>query len=141
MRKPARTVMMSFISADDATVAVLLLHQLGLASTDVVSYTPGQMRAHSTRALNDVCRSTPPGLQPEGVVAQRELAHQGHSFVLVRAGSGPLLQRICRIAAEAHAHTVQSLAGRSTPGTPAPSAVRHDRPQTLEPGPGRAVPA
>ena len=141
MLKPARTVMMSFVSADDATVAVLLLHQLGLSGTDVVSCTPEQMRARTTHALKGVCPSTPQGLQPEWTATQRKLAHEGHSFVLVRASSGPLLQRICRIAAEAHAHTVQPFAARSTPSAPAPSAARHHRPQALEPGPGHAVPA
>ena len=58
------------------------------------------------------------------MATQRELARHGHSFVLVRAHSGPLLQRICRIAAEAHAHTVMPSASRSTPGAPARPSAR-----------------
>ncbi len=124
MRKPTRNVTMSFVSADDATVAVLMLHQLGLASTDIVSYTPGQMRARATLELSATYPSTVPGLEREPMATQRELARHGHSFVLVRAHSGPLLQRICRIAAEAHAHTVMPSASRSTPGAPARPSAR-----------------
>lgn len=123
MHQPARHVVMSFVSADDATAAVLLLHQLGLASANVASYTPGQMRARAAIVLGRVCPPTPPGLEPELVATQRELARQGHSFVLVRASSESLLQRICRIAAEAHAHTVQPSTGRAMQGAPIRSAA------------------
>ena len=101
MRKPARHVVMSFVSADDATAAVLLLHELGLAGADVASYTPEQMRTRAAVVLARACR-------PELAMAQRELAQRGHSFVLARAGSESLLQHICRIAAETYAHTVQA---------------------------------
>ena len=82
MHKPARHVVMSFVSADDATAAVLLLHQLGLASADVASYTPGEMRARAAIVMGRVCPPTLPGLEPELVATQRELARRGHSFVL-----------------------------------------------------------
>ena len=61
MRKPTQHVVMSFVSADDATAAVLLLHQLGLASTDIASYTSAQMRARAAAVLGRVCPPTPPG--------------------------------------------------------------------------------
>ena len=124
MHKPARHVVMSFVSADDATAAVLLLHQLGLASADVASYTPGEMRARAAIVLGRVCPPTPPGLEPELVVTQRELARHGHSFVLVCASSVALLQRICRIAAEAHAHSVQTSTGCATHSVPARPTAR-----------------
>ena len=108
MRKPAQHVLMSFVSADDATAAVLLLHQLGLDGTDVASYTSEQMRLRAAAVLSRACPATPPGMEPELVITQRELARRGHSFVLARAGSAALLQRICRVAAEAHAHSVQA---------------------------------
>ena len=120
MRTPTCHVVMSFISADDATAAVLLLHELGLPDADVASYTPQQMQSRAAIVLGRVC---PPGQGSELLIAQRELARRGHSFVLARAGSEPLLQRICRIAAEAHAHNVQA-----TPARPAASATASSAP-------------
>ncbi len=115
MRKPAHVVM-SFVSADDATVTVLLLHELGLASADIASYTPEEMGRRAAIVLGRACPPAPPGFAPALVITQRELARRGHSFVLARAVNEWLLQRICRIAAEAHAHSVQA--------TPAGSALR-----------------
>lgn len=112
MHKPTQHVVMSFVSADDATAAVLLLHQLGLASTDVASYTPQQMCERAAAVLRRACPAAPPGTEPELVITQRELARRGHSFVLARAGSAALLQRICHVAAEAHAHSVQAAPAR-----------------------------
>lgn len=112
MRKPAQHVLMSFVSADDATAAVLLLHQLGLANTDVASYTCEQMRRRAAIVLGRTSPATPAGFDPELVSTQRELARRGHSFVLARAGNAALLQRICRVAAEAHAHSVQAAPAR-----------------------------
>ena len=129
MRESTRHVVMSFVSADDATAVVLLLHQLGLASADVASYTPGEMRSRAAIVLGRVCPPTAPGLEPELVATQRELARHGHSFVLVRSSSESLLQRACGIAAEAHAHTVQtSTTGRSTQSVPARPVARPQLP-------------
>lgn len=136
MQKPVRHVVMSFESADDATTAVLLLHQVGLASADITSYTPAQMRARAATVLGRVCTPTPAGLEPELVATQRELARLGHSFVLVRCGTESLLQRVCRIAAEAHAcvqtSSVGATRGRSarTPAPPIASSARTGRWQT-----------
>jgi hypothetical protein len=118
MRKPTQHVVMSFVSADDATAAVLLLHQLGLSSTDIASYTSAQMRSRAATVLGRVCPPTPPG-EPLLVITQRELARCGHSFVLARCSSQPLLQRICRIAAETHAHGVQTSASQAALTRPA----------------------
>ena len=107
MQQPAHHIVMSFVSADDATTAVLLLHQTGLPCTDIACYTPGQMRARAATVLGRVCPPTRPGLEPELVATQRELARRGHSFVLVRASTECQLQRVGWIAAEAHA-TVQT---------------------------------
>jgi hypothetical protein len=115
MRKPAQHVVMSFVSADDATAAVLLLHELGLAGTDVTSYTPEQMRMRAAAILDRTCQPTAPGSEPELVITQRELARRGHSFVLARAGSATLLQRICRVAAETQAYGVQAVASARQP--------------------------
>ena len=122
MHKPAQHVVMSFVSADDASAAVLLLHQLGLASTDVASYTPEQMRTHAATVLGRACPPPPPGMEPELVITQRELARLGHSFVLARAGSATLLQRICRVAAEAHAFGVQATSAGASARRPRPTA-------------------
>ena len=119
MRKPTQHVVMSFVSADDATAAVLMLHQLGLSSTDITSYTSVQMRARAAAVLGRVCPPTPPGLEPLLVVTQRELARCGHSFVLARCSSQLLLQRICRIAAETCAHGVQTSSSPAVPARPA----------------------
>jgi len=134
MHKPARHVVMSFVSADDATAAVLLLHQLGLASADVASYTPGEMRARAAIVMGRVCPPTLPGLEPELVATQRELARRGHSFVLTHCRSDSLLQRIRVIAAEAHAHSVQTSAAQATPTVPVTSAAwpaTHPAPTTI----------
>jgi hypothetical protein len=117
MRKPTQHVVMSFASADDATAAVLMLHQLGLAGTDIASYTSAQMRARAAAVLGRVCPPTPPG-EPLLVITQRELARCGHSFVLARCNSQPLLQRICRVAAETHAHGVQTSSSQAAPARP-----------------------
>ena len=132
MPKPAQHVVMSFVSADDATAAVLLLPQLGLASTDVASYTPEQMRTRAATVLAHACPPPPPGMEPDLVITQRELARLGHSFVLARAGSATLLQRICRVAAEAHAHGVQATPAKATARRPSPTAssAPRDRWQT-----------
>lgn len=135
MQKLARHVVMSFVSADDATVAVLLLHHADLASADVSSFTPGQMRARAAIVLGRAC---PPGLKPELVFTQRELARHGHSFVLVRVSTESLLRRVRRIAAEARAHTVQTSSGRATQSAPARSAVRA-KTSSLPTGRWRAV--
>ena len=119
MRKPAQHVVMSFVSADDASAAVLLLHQLGLASTDIASYTSAQMRTRAATVLGRVSPPSAPGLEPLLVITQRELARCGHSFVLARCSSQPLLQRICRVAAETHAHGVQTSSGQAAPARPA----------------------
>jgi hypothetical protein len=119
MRKPTQHVVMSFASADDATAAVLLLHQLGLASTDIASYTPAQMRARAAVVLGRVCPPTTLGLEPLLVITQRELARCGHSFVLARSRNQLLLHRICRIAAETHAHGVQTSSSQAEPARPA----------------------
>lgn len=124
MRKPISHVVMSFVSADDATAAVLMLHQLGLASTDVASYTSEQMRLRAAAVLGRTCPPAPPGLEPLLVITQRELARRNHSFVLARAGSETLLQRICRVAAEAHAHSVQTSTPRAAQARPARPARR-----------------
>lgn len=129
MHKPAQHVVMSFVSADDATAAVLLLHELGLASTDVASYTCEQMRRRATAVLGPACAATPPGMEPELVITQRELALRGHSFVLARARTESLLQRICRVAAEAHAHSVQAAPGQPA-RRPTASSVPTGRWQT-----------
>ena len=125
MRKPARHVVMSFVSADDATAAVLRLYELGLASADIASYTPAQMRARAAVVLDRACPPAPPGLEPELVITQRALARLGHSFVLVRCSSESLFQRIGRIATETHAHSVRS---SPTGFMPAASARRSARP-------------
>lgn len=138
MNMPERHVVMSFVSADDASAAVLLLHQLGLASTDVASYTPGQMRARAATVLGRACPPSPPGLEPELVVAQRELARLGHSFVLVRAGNEALLPGIRSIAAEAHAHTLHTSTDRAVQGaSPLAAARSMSSPAPL--GPWRTV--
>jgi hypothetical protein len=124
MHTPERHVVMSFVSADDATAAVLRLHLLGLPSADVASYTPGQMRARAASVLGRVCPPTPPGLEPELVATQRELARLGHSFVLVRAGREALLPGIRSIAAEAHAHSLQTSTGRPPAAHPVAAVAR-----------------
>jgi hypothetical protein len=127
MHKPARHVVMSFVSADDATVAVLLLLQLGLASSAVCGFTPAQMRAKVALTLSPVYppAPAPPGPECELLATQRELARHGHSFVLVRASSQAQLKHICRIAAEAHAMTVRTSTVRATLAAPARPAGRH----------------
>lgn len=122
MHQPAHHVVMSFVSADDATIAVLLLHQAGLPSTDIACYTPGQMRARAAIVLGRVCPPTPPGLEPELVATQRELARLGRSFVLVCASTESQLQRIGWIAAEAHA-TAQTSPSGATRGQHSRSAA------------------
>ncbi len=123
MRKPTQHVVMSFVSADDATAAVLLLHQLGLASADITSYTSAQMRTRAAAVLGRVCPPTPPGLEPLLVITQRELARCGHSFVLARCSSR-LLQRIRTIAAQTCAHSVQTSTPRAAQAKPARPAHR-----------------
>ncbi len=138
MHAPNRHIVMSFVSADDATVAVLLLYQLGLASADVASYTPAQMRARASIVLARAGAPTPPGLLSDRVIAQRELARCGHSFVLVRARSAPQLKRIGRIAAEAHAYRAPPLPERAAPRRPM-TAMAGLVADAAPPGPRRAT--
>ena len=130
MRKPVRHVVMSFVSADDTTAAVLRLHELGLASADIASCTPDQMSRRAAIVLGRICPPTPPGFEPALVITQRELARRGHSFVLARAGSATLLQRISRVAAEAHACGVQATPARSSVRKPTTSSAPTGRWQT-----------
>lgn len=95
----ARHVVMSFVSADDATTAVLLLMQRGFDATAVSCYTPAQMRRSGPLSRL--------GLPLHLLIAQRELGRRGHSIVAARAVGERMVESATDVGRETHAHSLQ----------------------------------
>jgi hypothetical protein len=99
--KPTPHIVMCFASADDATTAMLMLHERGFGGAEAACCTAAQMRA---RLANPPVSSS----QDWSVIAtRRELARRGYSFVLVRAMDDAEAAVIKQIADDAHAQCVQ----------------------------------
>jgi hypothetical protein len=105
--KPVGHVVLSFASADDAEAAARALADKGFAPADVRRYTPEQMVA---QADIDIAKASPLsaiGQELNLVKAHRELALQGHSFLVVKAPKAEQTEQVADIALAHHATRAQ----------------------------------
>ena len=117
----AHHVVMSFLSADDASAAVLLLLQRGFDAAGLSCYTPAQMRQSGPL--------TRLGLPLHVLSTQRDLGRRGHSIVAARATSERMVDCASAVARDTHAHALQCWDGYRLQDllAPEPDAVPRGR--------------
>ena len=128
----AHQVVMSFLSADDASAAVLLLLQRGFDAAGLSCYTPSQMRQSGPL--------TRLGLPLHVLSTQRELGRRGHSIVAARATSERLVDTASTVARETHAHALQCWDGYRLQNLLAPEPTPRRRPLTRRPATASSAP-
>ncbi|MEO7010071.1 MAG: hypothetical protein ABI156_13060 [Caldimonas sp.] len=106
--KPVGHVVISFRSADDLQATATALVEQGFEPSALVRYTPEQMKALVDASLEDASPLASIGQEVNLVKAQRALAEQQFSFLIVHAPDAEQVKRVAAVARSNHAHTAQS---------------------------------
>jgi hypothetical protein len=104
---PVGHVIISFPTAQDADGAAQALNEAGFTGSEVVRYSPEQMRA---QVDDDLAKASPLaalGQEINLVRAHGELADQGYSFLVVHAPDEPQWTQVGEIARRFHAERAQ----------------------------------
>ena len=105
--KPVGHVIVAFPNGNDMKQAAAALTSGGSAQADVVSYTPDQMRQQADIDIEQAGVLAGIGQELNLVRAHRELAVQGHSFLVVKAPTDEDANRIAEVARRYHATRAQ----------------------------------
>ena len=105
--KPAGHVVVAFPTAPDARAAQDALLAAGFTRDDITVYSPQQMLAQVTQDLARASSLAGIGQELNLVKAHGELARQGSSFLVVRAGNQDAADRIAAVALRFHASRAQ----------------------------------
>lgn len=105
--KPVDHVVVSFKSADDLDQAADELADAGFAGDDCVRYSPQEMVRQADRDIAQASGLASVGQELNLVKAHRELAAQGHSFLVVKAPSKDDTERVAEVVNRHHATRAQ----------------------------------
>jgi len=105
--RPVNHVVIALPSAQALDAAADELGRAGLDEGEMTRYTPQEMMAQADQELAQASPVAAIGQELNLVKAQRELAAQGHSFLVVPAGDDRQVQTIARVAREQHAARAQ----------------------------------
>lgn len=105
--KPVGHVIVAFPNESDMNQAAAALLNGGTARADMTSYTPEQMRQQADIDIEQAGVLAGIGQELNLVKAHRELAIQGHSFLVVKAPSDADANRIAEVAQRFHATRAQ----------------------------------
>ena len=105
--KPVGHVVVAFPTAPDAHAAQDALLAAGFTRDDITVYSPQQMLAQVTQDLARASSLAGVGQELNLVKAHGELARQGSSFLVVRAGNQDAADRIAAVALRFHASRAQ----------------------------------
>ena len=105
--KPVGHVVASFAREDDLRAARDLLRDGGLSGDDVVVYSPDQMIRQADHDIQNAGVLATIGQELNLVKAQRDLAQQGHWFLVVKAPSDEQTQNVAQILRQHHAFRAQ----------------------------------
>ena len=96
--KPVGHVIVAFRTESDMEAALAALVRRGFAAADVVVYSPEQMKRQADIDIDQAGVLAGIGQELNLVKAHRELAEQGHTFLVVRAPRDEDAQRVADIA-------------------------------------------
>lgn len=96
--KPVGHVIVAFRTESDMEAALAALVRRGFAAADVVVYSPEQMKRQADIDIEQAGVLAGIGQELNLVKSHRELAEQGHSFLVVRAPRDDDAQRVADIA-------------------------------------------
>ena len=105
--KPVGHVIASFPTEADAQGALTELMRSGFAAAEVVHYSPAQMKQQADRDIASAGVLASIGQELNLVKANRELAEQGNSFLVVNAPNDDATNRVADIARRFHASRAQ----------------------------------
>lgn len=105
--KPVGHVIVALPSEDDSRNAEAALRDDGFAATDIVTYSPEQMKRQADIDIEQAGVLAGIGQELNLVKAHRELAESGHCFLVVRAPKEDRAQRVADIAKRFNATRAQ----------------------------------
>jgi hypothetical protein len=105
--KPVGHVVASFAKQEDLNAARDLLSSGGLAGDDITVYSPEQMIRQADHDVQNAGVLATIGQELNLVKAQRDLAEQGHWFLVVKAPSDEDTHRVTDILRRHHAFRAQ----------------------------------
>ena len=105
--KPVGHVIVAFPNDSDMRKAAAALTDGGTPQAEVTSYTPDQMRQQADIDIEQAGVLAGIGQELNLVRAHRELAVQGHSFLVVKAPTDEDANRIAEVAKRFHASRAQ----------------------------------
>lgn len=106
--KPVGHVIVALPTEADAQGALTALQRDGFAATDIVVYSPEQMKRQADIDIERAGVLAGIGQELNLVRSHRELAANGHSFLVVRAPKSEPAQRVATIARRFNATRAQS---------------------------------
>ncbi len=105
--KPVGHVIVAFPHDSDLQSALTALVRGGVPQADIVAYTPEQMRQQADIDIEQAGVLAGIGQELNLVKAHRELAVQGHSFLVVKAPTDDDAARIAEVSQRFHAARAQ----------------------------------
>ncbi|HEY9239917.1 MAG TPA: hypothetical protein VIP10_13830 [Burkholderiaceae bacterium] len=105
--KPVGHVIVAFPHDSDLQAAQAELVRGGLPQADITAYTPDQMRQQADIDIEQAGVLAGIGQELNLVKAHRELAMQGHSFLVVKAPNDEAANRIAEVSKRFHATRAQ----------------------------------
>lgn len=105
--KPVGHVLMAFKTGDDQQAAARALADAGFAAKDVVAYSSEEMLRQSERQIENAGPLASLGQEKNLVKRHRELAAEGHSFLVVFAPEREQTERVTEVATTCHALLAQ----------------------------------
>jgi hypothetical protein len=105
--KPVGHVIAAFPSDADMRAAMTALMRRGFAAADLVTYSPEQMKRQADIDIEQAGVLAGIGQELNLVKSHRELAQQGHSFLVVHAPKDAQARGVADIARRFHAARVQ----------------------------------
>jgi hypothetical protein len=105
--KPVGHVIVSFANEADMLAARSALLGDGFAAEDLVTYSPEQMKRQADVDIENAGVLASIGQELNLVKAHRDLAEQGHSFLVVKAEKSEEAQRVAEIVKRHHAFRAQ----------------------------------
>ena len=105
--KPVGHVIVAFPHDSDLQSALTALVRGGLPQSEIAAYTPEQMRQQADIDIEQAGVLAGIGQELNLVKAHRELAVQGHSFLVIKAPTDEVANRIAEVATTYHATRAQ----------------------------------
>jgi methionyl-tRNA formyltransferase len=106
--KPVGHVIVAFPTESDAQAALTALMQEGFDASDIVAYSPAQMKRQADIDIEQAGVLAGIGQELNLVKAHREMAEKGHSFLVVHAPKDAQAQQVADTARRFNATRAQS---------------------------------